>query len=160
MRITRIILKTLLITGISAITIMGFISDTNENKATQRLNGSYKVKVFVLNKDTLLPLTTDTLRWNKMIIGEGYIKITTMADSSAVYASTIDTVKRTLLVSSYSDSTKKYLLSYKSLPDNYFSLSGIYKKDSITVCFKKKTLKDYRLINRSFHWINEYPFNR
>jgi hypothetical protein len=32
--------------------------------------------------------------------------------------------------------------------------------DTMQVLLKKKDVKDYLLVNRGFHWVNEYPFNR
>lgn len=56
----------------------------------------------------------------------------------------------------------------KSTPDNNSSSpQGINttnpaaaNSDSLTILQKNKTVKDYPLMNRGFHWINEYPYNQ
>ena len=129
-------------------------------KINQSLDGSYKTKLFIHNKDTLSPLTADSARWNKMLVSGNYMKITTAADSSTYYKLEIDTIKKTMLISSYTDTTAQYQLSYSETPEKLFLLSGQFKKDTISAYFKKKTIKEYRLVNRGFHWINESPYNR
>lgn len=157
MRISRLVFKSVFVVG-APILVMFIL--LQEEEVPNRLAGSYKAEVFQLGQSTLPPLTTDTVRWKKMIIDENYVKIITMVDSAVYYQHEIDTLKHTIRLSSEKDTTQKYLLAYKAEPDNGFSISGVYKSDSISVSFKKKTLQDYKLVNRGFHWINEYPYNR
>lgn len=163
MRVGRIIFKCILIVGIPAIILIEEITAMDEFADLpypQEMNGVYKTEIFAKNDSTLPPLATDATRWSKMIIEYGGANITTMADSSAYYKIEADTIGKKLIYSSYEDTAEKYFLTYENKPDNHLFLSGIYMSDSITILMKKKSAKDYRLVNRGFHWINEYPYNR
>ncbi len=44
--------------------------------------------------------------------------------------------------------------------DSLLILSGVLDKDTLLIKCKPRDLSKIRLINRGFHWINEYPYNR
>jgi hypothetical protein len=159
MVVGRVIFKSAIIVGIPAYSLIAEVRSVQAKKADERLSGSYTAELFILHKDTLPPLTSSAVRWNKMIIENGYVRITTMSDSSVYYRVQIDSVKKTIQMDSYGDKFRQYFFVYESKPDNRFHVSGLYKGDSISVFFKRKTYKDYNLINRKFHWVNESPFN-
>ena len=156
MRVTRIIVKPAVITGITALYIIPYYLGEDWGAPYKSINGTYRVTNFILNRDTLPPLTTDTVRWSKLLLETGAAKITTMADSSSMYGFEIDSVHKTLKLISEADTTEKYSFIYENKPDNYFSISGIFRSDTISVLFKKKTLLDYPLIKKKgFHWVND-----
>ena len=50
---------------------------------------------------------------------------------------------------------------YYSFPDSaVFKLDGIHLGDTLEVKMHTREKDDFRLINRGFHWVNEYPYNR
>lgn len=160
MRIVRVIFKLLIIAGIPLFGIIEEVQQINEYDKKNGFEGLYKTDFFVFNKDTLAPLTTNTLRWDKLIIESGSSSITSMTNSNYYYQINIDSLNHTITLSDYNDSLKKYIFNYKIQTDNHLSISGFYMKDSIYAVFKKKTLNEFPLVNRGFNWINEYPFNR
>lgn len=120
------------------------------------LYGIYYVTHFVKNGDTLAPLTTDSVRWQRMIVENDYADITRMNDSGADYGIKVDTVKHEI---SFIENAKAWHLQYKET-DSSLSLSGVLQQDTIAVLFKRKGPEDFLLMNRGFHWVSEYPFNR
>lgn len=125
------------------------------------LYGIYDVEQFVVKGSPLPPLTTDTVRWKRMIISyTGVASLTSMADSQQYIGLRVDTFKNTALFTSFKDSADHWTLAY-SLPDNeHLLLNGIMRKDSVRISMRRFDLNRFRLVNRGFHWINEYPFNR
>lgn len=125
------------------------------------LYGVYFVKSFVVNNDTVPPLMTDSTYWKHMIIQwEEYAQIKFLNDSTRGYSLKVDTVARTLYLQQRIDTTNKSLLRYQWVDDKNIFLTGTVKNDSVAILLNRKTEKDFRLMNRGFHWINEYPYNR
>ena len=125
------------------------------------LYGLYQVETFVKNRDTLKPLTTDTIRWNKFWISRpGTAAVKLMNDSVAGFIFKPDTLKHTVTATTYTDTTHKFFLHYTFLKPNIMILQGHWKQDSISVRMHKVDLKSFRLISRGFHMINEFPYNR
>ncbi|MNT91584.1 hypothetical protein D3C72_2327080 [compost metagenome] len=83
-----------------------------------------------------------------------------MNDSTYNFSTVFNTKKKELTLGSLDKESIKYTLTYRITGKDNLILSGLKGKDSITVSFKKKDLKDFRLINRGFHWVNEHPYNR
>jgi hypothetical protein len=124
------------------------------------LYGIYYTSTFVRNRDTLPPLETDTTRWKRVIISyKDFAAIRLMNDTTLSYHFKIDTATRTALVYPISDTLQKGRLTY--IKDTvYLTLSGKIKNDSVYIKLKRFDENKFRLVNRGFHWVNEYPFNR
>lgn len=83
-----------------------------------------------------------------------------MNDSSANFTTVFNQKKKELLLKSTDKDSTKYVFNYNVIGKDRLILSGLTEKDSISVSFKRKDLKDFKLINRGFHWVSEYPYNR
>ncbi|MDQ7948793.1 MAG: hypothetical protein REI78_11985 [Pedobacter sp.] len=123
--------------------------------------GIYEVSSFQKNGQILPPLTTDTLRWKRLVVNyPGRIGLFTMTDSLVRMKFDLDTLSKTMVFTTVTDSTDKFVFSYKHPDRNSLLLNGNHGKDSLQVLFKKVDLKKFKLTNTGFHWINEYPNNR
>jgi uncharacterized membrane protein len=126
------------------------------------LYGIYDVNTVVINNDTIPPLLTDTIRWKKFICDKGFsnrLTIKGMNDKNTWYKYTIDTLKNNIEMIGTRDSTDIFNLHYTK-KDSVLLLKGTWRKDSIEIKMDEFDLKKFRLINRGFRWINEYPYNR
>ena len=155
MQILRLVLKPVLIVGIFISIFYNTFAHSFDPKPTSILNTTYKTTLFILNKDTLLPLVTNENRWDKMIIEGDVIHFYAMRNSMQTHHFDIDTVNKTISKRPDGDSSFFFKFKYKNLPDNCFFISGKFDKDSIYATFTKKAKKDYPLSSRGFHWINE-----
>ncbi|HVS96505.1 MAG TPA: hypothetical protein VHE54_08455 [Puia sp.] len=127
--------------------------------------GIYEVKTFVRNRDTLPPLLTDTFRWKQLVIDGSpaypFAAIRGMGDSTRGYYSfRLDTAHHRLILTSYRDSTDRYSFHYLFPKEDSLVLSGASKKDSLGIALKLYDWKNFLLVRRGFHWINEFPMNR
>ncbi|WP_145858470.1 hypothetical protein [Pedobacter suwonensis] len=123
--------------------------------------GIYNVEHMRFKGKILQPLTTDSTRWKQLIINyPGYARIKKMNDSTVNFTTVFDQGKKILVLKSTDKDSAKYVLNYIITGKDKLTLSGLTEKDSISVSFKRKDLKDFKLINRGFHWISEYPYNR
>ena len=125
------------------------------------LYGLYDVKTFIRNQDTIAPLVTDTIRWRKLVTDyAGYATIKLMNDSTHSYAFKVDTLKRTIIMNSYTDTLNKYVFTYSKPKKDSLLIKGTYKKNTLMIGLHREDENKFLLVKRGFHWINEYPFNR
>ena len=146
--------------------VMGFIQaadgvrEYGEGAPKPGLYGLYYVNTFVLGKDTLPPLTTDTVRWRLLRIEwPGFASVRMMSDSARGFKMTLDSTAHRIELQA-SSGPRIYKFHYTSPTADQLYLQGSANNDSIFISFKKKLPKDFRLMNRGFHWVNERPFNR
>ncbi|RZL50580.1 MAG: hypothetical protein EOP00_03695 [Pedobacter sp.] len=125
------------------------------------LYGIYDVKTYSIKGREIPPLTTDSLRWKRMIIGyPGYARITKMNDSTFWMKLTVDTLSKKLNFTSNEDPEDKFTLKYLIKEKDQLLINGIMNKDSVTIAMKKFDHTKFNLVKTGFHWINEYPNNK
>ena len=125
------------------------------------LYGIYEVETFVKNQDSIPPLTTDVSRWKRLIISRPeHATIQYMDEHRARYNFYPDTSKQEILTYSPRDTTQKSTLVYQWANDSTLLVDGVFRRDTLSVRLTLKKKEDFLLVNRGFHWINEYPFSR
>jgi len=142
------------------------------------LYGIYNVATFIKNRDTLMPLTTDTTRWRKfMINSNGSTQIQMMDDSVIRYSFKPDVKTHTIVAHASGDTINKFHLIYnltkpglaelknfkginKTDTATYLVLKGTWKKDSVEIWMRRLDPNGFPLFQRGFHWINESAYNK
>jgi hypothetical protein len=124
------------------------------------LYGIYNTNIFIRNRDTIPPLTTDATRWKQLIIEfDKNIQVKFMNDELQWYSFSVDTVKHLVTLNTYDNTISKSFLSYKT-DGSWLTLTGNLFDDSVYMRLNKYDAQSFNLMNRGFHWINEFPFNR
>jgi len=123
------------------------------------LYGIYEVKEFINDKDTIPPLTTDSIRWKYLVVDKRRAYIQTMDEKLIRLKEKTDSVTKTATFTSFTDSTDIRNFSYTK-KDSLYIFKGVYNCDTLKIKTRKKERSEFLLINRGFHWINEKPFNR
>lgn len=125
------------------------------------LYGIYDIKTFSSKGQLLPPLTTDSIRWKRMIIGyPGYARITKMNDSTFWIKLTVDTSSKKLNFTSNEDPENTFTLKYTAKGKDQLLVNGIMDKSSVSIEMKRFDHTQFNLLKTGFHWINEYPNNR
>jgi len=131
-----------------------------DNAPKPPLYGIYNTELVIRNNDTIPPLTTDTSRWKQVIIQfNNYARIKLMNDTLRNYNFKVDTVLKKVVVFPNWDTLSKINFNYINDAD-YLTFTGKLKNDSLFIKLKRFDEKNFRLMSRGFHWINEYPYNR
>jgi hypothetical protein len=131
-----------------------------DNAPKPPLYGIYNTELVIRNNDTIPPLTTDTSRWKQVVIQfNDYARIKLMNDTLRNYNFKVDTVLKKAIIYPNWDTLNKTNFNYIKESD-YLVLSGRMKNDSLFIKLKRFDEKNFRLMSRGFHWINEYPYNR
>lgn len=165
MRMTRIILKF----GFLIVIVMQFL-DTgkeyknymNQKQVKPIKHGMYDVAVYAINKDTLPPLITDTLRWQDVVFDIGGIGSLKTDDTlfqqrynRAYFVFVTDTISQTLIFrKSEQDNTPLLSLHYLLPDSSTILLWGKRQNDSLYVELKKSN-RHFQLAERQFHWLSE-----
>lgn len=163
MRITAVVIKILFIGA----TFYGEISSGlkrryqwGDLRPKPPLYGIYNAKLLIRNHDTLPMLLTDSSLCKQLIIQTPQrATVKFMNDSQEYWAFMVDTINRTATVFPYTDTLNKYKLSYKA-DSASLVLEGKLFQDSVYFQFSKQDIQSFRLMNRGFRWVNEYPYNR
>jgi uncharacterized membrane protein YphA (DoxX/SURF4 family) len=163
LRITRVLLKFLIISSLFYSNISNGISSTKsygDKRELPPLYGIYNSEIVVRNGDTIPPLTTDTTRWRQLIIqfkDNAQVKI--MNDSLKRFNFEVDTVAKQVQLYQNNDTLNRSMFTYK-VDSNELVLNGVWNKDTLFMKFRKYDINKFRLVSRGFNWINEYPYNR
>lgn len=125
------------------------------------LYGIYNVETFVVNGDTVPPLTGDSVRWQQVVVDwDTFLSIRRMNGQKDRYNSSIDSSQMKLNLTPQTRAKDTYYLHFEAA-DSLLVLDGITAgQDSLKILLKKRDLNSFLLINRGYHWINETPFNR
>lgn len=123
------------------------------------LYGIYEVQCYSVNGDTIPPITTDTDRWKQLIVDKRYSSVVKMDGKRIGMKHEIDSLNHSIVLNPFLDGEQGYNLKYK-LRDSILFLMEIKQKDTLIISATKKHREDFFLINRGFHWINEYPMQR
>lgn len=157
MKTAKVIVKLLLITFIVyfQITQLRYYYKLWIDVPRPSLYGIYNIESFVKNKDTLPPLTTDTLRWRRLIISwKDEATIQLMNDSLRYFTFKQDTVHKTIEMFPKADSAHKYLQSYTVNGADFF-MRGKLKEDSVYISMKKMDINTFRLVNWRWSWLKK-----
>jgi hypothetical protein len=131
-----------------------------DNAPKPKLYGLYNVYLYTHNNDTIPPLMTDSVRWSQFeITQKSDATIRFMTNKQIGYTTKTDTLSHKIQLLS-KDSTLTYSFVYENINPDKFILKGTFQNDSLAIFMTRKKINDYLLMNRGFHWINEYPFNK
>ena len=134
---------------------------TDQLKMDSKFYGIWEVERFEKNNDTLPPLLTDTHRWRYLILDRkqtAFVK--KMNDSLVRYQFEAQLEDNLIVLSVTKPDTVGYKLQARFITSETLVLSGKLQTDTINILLKRKPLSDFKLLNRQFHWVNEYPFNK
>jgi hypothetical protein len=154
-------------------------------RAKAKISGVYDVDTFVVNKDTLS--NENPFRWNQIVIGDKMIEAVRLRGDSIAFVD-ISVDKKEILVSEdqtdlfakmqeihneqginiWDSKIDSILIARQiesrlgfELPDSTtLKLKGIIKNDSVFIIAKRRPtdIKNFRLMKRGFHWINEASY--
>jgi hypothetical protein len=125
------------------------------------LYGIYNVTAFIRNKDTIKPLTTDTTRWDKLIVSapKGNASIKLMDGSVRAFEFRPETAEQKIVMYAKSDTSDKYTFTYDESRDSVLVLQGRWHNDSLQIKFRQYDFNKFPLINHGFRWILDHYYH-
>jgi uncharacterized membrane protein YphA (DoxX/SURF4 family) len=122
------------------------------------IDGQYEIETFILNNDTLPAVQSDTRRWKEMMISGKEIKVQSM-DGAFISWHFLGNVGYRRMVIHSPDLATYGNFTFRS-DSTQIIIEGTLLNDTLNIVAHKKSGNGYLLVNRGFHWVNEYPFNK
>lgn len=120
------------------------------------LYGIWVVDEFVLGGKLLPPLVTDETRWQRMVFEfPKKVRIQSMNGSWTGYELGEDTVKKTLTMQKPHDPGKEFDFAFSNPAPQSLILQGIGGGNEIRVNLHRQDEKQFALLARGLHWIDE-----
>jgi hypothetical protein len=131
----------------------------NEQAREIPIYGIYEVKEFSRNGQLLPALTTDPVRWRKVLFGSrgtlSPMSIVMMDDSlQTYYSAKYDSDKHTVTIFT-ENGRKKNVLTYSRPDVDHLIVEGPFKEDSVLVKLEKLDETKLPLVSSRFHWLND-----
>jgi uncharacterized membrane protein YphA (DoxX/SURF4 family) len=125
------------------------------------LYGIWNVDQFVIDGQLRSPLLTDGDRWRRAIF-EFPIRMAfqRMDDSLARYGASINVNDKTLELTKDNDKSWKANFTFQRVSESQLTLDGNMDSHKVHMQLQLVDRKTFLLVNRGFHWVQEYPFNR
>jgi len=124
--------------------------------------GIYDVTKYVVNKDTLPALITDTIRWKDLVIEKNRWGSINTLDTlfnryygRSYFSFRVDTLQPIIhFLRNSRDEKPKFSLRYQCPDSNTIQLWGLRRNDSIFIELKSSA-RHFQLAERQFHWLSE-----
>jgi hypothetical protein len=143
----------------------GHIDSYNEygpGKSSAPMEQLYQVDRQVTAGVEKPPLATDATRWKRVFIGKyGWTSITFMDDHQLAFEHEIDDTAHTITLTS-PDKTKRpdLTLHYTRTDATHYEITADVDGKPNVVSVTMLPRESFLIVNRGFHWHQEYPFNR
>ena len=125
------------------------------------LYGNYRVETFLKNTILIPPLTTDKIRWNKIILSSvdrGAVQM--MDDTLQAFTYHVNPDTNEIRFNDRGSDQLKFTFKYMITDQDHIEMKSEDPDGSIYMKLIRLVPGDYLLMKRGFHWINEYPLNR
>jgi hypothetical protein len=120
--------------------------------------GEFVVEKFFLNGKEISADTLMTRRWKSILINEKNASIQSTDGASITWLCHVTGGQRKMmLISPDLSSVGNFSIEQN---ENVVTIAGLLVRDSIKVIAKRNSENSFLLVDRGFHWINEFPFNR
>jgi hypothetical protein len=125
------------------------------------LYGIWNVEEVVIDGQAQRAPALDESRWRRVVFDSPSRLAIQLANQHRIrYNLNLNPQKRLLELTKREDPKWKSTLSYERLGADRLVLAGKLDGRQVRVSLRLDAKPDFLLVNRGFHWINEYPFNR
>jgi hypothetical protein len=152
--------------------VLMLVSNTLQNADQGRRNfgdlapqppfyGIWNVEQFEVDGQPRPPLITDGPRWRRVVFDHPRtLAIQLMSDARPRFGLEIDSSRKSFTLKKREDPAWKAKLTYEEPAADLLAIQGTMDGRKIRARLRRVSQPDFILMNRGFHWINEYPFNR
>jgi len=160
---SALVFRTALILFIAGFNMYGAYKSQFVTKS--QLNGIWNVETFEVDGQARPALVSDQHRWWHVVFDDpaptiSLFAVQLMNQSRQRYVLTMDPKKSSLALTKRDDPKWKSTLTYQQLGPDLLALQGTIDGQKIRARIHRVATSRFRLIDRGFHWINEYPFNK
>lgn len=127
--------------------------------------GTFEVEEFVRNGRTAPPLLTDASRWRRLTVTSAMaLSVRSMDGSLHRYQTKYAPAQHGVAFSAWEpkkgEPDEQGTFSYSQPDPDHLVLQGTLLDDALAVKLRRLDAAKLLLVNRGFHWVSEFPFNR
>jgi hypothetical protein len=125
------------------------------------LYGIWSVEEFMADGEPRAALVTDDVRWQSLIFERyrPWVTLRKMSGEGLRYILALDLAKRKFTLHKFEDPNWKADLAIDQQEPDLIVLDGQMDGHKIQAKMRRQPERTYPILNRGFHWINEYPFS-
>ena len=125
------------------------------------LYGIWNVEQMSVDGQVHPPLLTDQARWRRVVFDFPTVtQFQRPDDTFTGFVSSISDTDKTLTLTKPADKNWKATFTFVRPAPDQLALDGTMDGHKIQLQLKLQDRDKFTLVNRGFHWINEYPFQR
>ncbi len=125
------------------------------------LYGVWNVEQIEMDGQVRPPLVSDETRWRRVVFPfPGQMSVQLMSNSRLRFDAKVDVAKGTIELNRRGEPNPKFAFTFKQPAPGLLTLEGTLGKQTIRASLKRTDPSSFLLLNRGFHWISEFPFNR
>ncbi len=125
------------------------------------LYGIWNVEQLSIDGQTRSPLLNDYDRWHRVIFDfPERVSFQRMDDTYAGYGASINVNDKTLALTKGDDKNWKGDFHFQRAAQDQLTLDGKMDGHTIHMQLQLVDRNKFLLVNRGFHWVQEYPYNR
>ncbi len=165
-RANRIAFATQILVGIWLVGANGYESkvswyERGGGRTLSPLYGIWDVEQQVVDGQLRAPLVTDSGRWHRVIFDfPTRVTFQRIDDSFAPYGAAIDLKNKSFVMTDDKDKNWKANFAFERSGQDQMTLEGSMDGHQVHMQLRRLDRSQFLVVNRSFHWIQEYPFNR
>lgn len=164
MRITEWVFKAVVVGYIVFIQVYGGYKGWKtwgDGAPTPALYGLYEVESFTLNGTEVPPLITESNRWRRVAVNRSQrVTVEPMRGPMSRFSTVKLDPDTHLLTRQPRLGGSPIVVEYAEPESGALTLQGKFGEDTISARLRKVETSEFMLMNRGFHWISEYPYNR
>jgi len=122
--------------------------------------GIWRVDEYSAGGTVVPPMLSEEGRWRRVIFDPGELDIQYVSDVRIRYRLKLDAARHELSLARREEPTKKYTLIYTQPEAGTLVVHGSIEGQNVNAVLHRIESPRFLLLDRGFHWINEYPFNR
>jgi len=125
------------------------------------LYGIWDINEFTMDDRPRPPLLSDTSRWRRLVFQFPESAASqTMDDAFVHYTAAIDHDRRVLLLTEGGAKDPAAKLTFQRPSQDQLLLDGVMNGHNVHMQLRLMDHQKFLLVNRGFHYVQEYPFNR
>ncbi|MBZ9643398.1 DoxX family protein [Streptomyces sp. PSKA30] len=125
------------------------------------LYGIWNVAEFSVDGQQRPPLLTDNDRWRRVIFDDPAVITYQHMDDSLVYnEAKVDIDRHTIALTNSDDESRTVSFTFEQPAADRLALGGELNGHKVRMSLERVDTNTFTLMERGFHWVQEYPYNR
>jgi hypothetical protein len=162
-RRAALVLRTLLVlgfTGASLYQAQALSTTIGDHGPQSPLSGVWNVEEYAVDGAVRPPLITEGTRWRRVAFDGKGVTVQLMNDTRQMFLGDLDLDAHTLTLQTGPTAESKSTLTASRPESDRLVLEGVLSGRPIRANLQRDDSRRFLLLDRGFHWINEFPFHR